>query len=330
MTLVSLAAAGLPYNDEMFQINGTGALDPVITGGGSQVDGSDATYVKVQHTTTSTSYAAVDLQTFELPVGSTIESIVVTLRVRGNSNHSSPSSTYVLHADITGIGATYDVPGPIYPNLYGAVEIPMTDTFVDAGHTIDQVEITFNAMPGISTMYDLAELFAGGASLHFWVSTPSGFTSYADIAAASAAIEYTEPVSPQLRAIPGQTEVQVVARGRANKIPPQLLKVPGGLYPLMSSAWEVDEYRILAGWPVPVPELDIQIDVTVTGDGTVLGNRDSPTSLITEADVRWVADENYYDITTLTWTPIKGNVAPWVTVDRPCPDTDPRLRVPGR
>ena len=63
----------------------------------------------------------------------------------------------------------------------------------------------------------------------------------------------------------------------------ELLNVPGGLYPLKSAAFEVDEYRIMAGWPVPVPDCDIRIQCLVSAEGDVLGNRDSPTALITEA-----------------------------------------------
>jgi len=87
--------------------------------------------------------------------------------------------------------------------------------------------------------------------------------------------------------------------------------VPGGLYPLMSAAFEVDEYRIQNGWPVPVPDLDIRIDCLVSAEGDVLGNRDEPTALVTNADMRWIADTNFYDQTSCTWAPIQSNVSPW-------------------
>jgi hypothetical protein len=125
----------------------------------------------------------------------------------------------------------------------------------------------------------------------------------------------------QVPVVPGKTEVQVTARGRANKIPPQLLDVPGGLYPLKSAAFEVDEYRIMSGWPIPVPDCDIQIEVLVSAEGDVLGNRDAPTALTTEAGMRWVADDSYFDQVTCEWTPIQGHVSPWVST----PDHLPTL-----
>lgn len=109
----------------------------------------------------------------------------------------------------------------------------------------------------------------------------------------------------------GDTDVTVNAFAKPGQVPPPLSDPPGGLYPLMSSAWEIDEYRILAGWPVPVPDYDIHCDVLVTGDGSSLDNRDPPPSIVTNADIRWLADVDYYDPTNLTWTPIQGTATPW-------------------
>ena len=125
----------------------------------------------------------------------------------------------------------------------------------------------------------------------------------------------------QVPITPGKTEVQLTARGRANKIPPQLLEVPGGLFPLKSAAFEVDEYRIMAGWPVPVPEADIRINCLVSAEGAVLADRDSPLGVITNADMRWVADVDYYDQVACQWTPLQGDVTPWETT----PDHLPTL-----
>jgi hypothetical protein len=109
----------------------------------------------------------------------------------------------------------------------------------------------------------------------------------------------------------GRTEVQLVARGRGNRIPPELLEAPGGLYPLKSAAFEVDEYRIMSGWPVPIPSCDIRIDCLVSAEGSVLSDRDIPTSLVTGADMRWVADVDFYDQISGKWLPIQGSVSPW-------------------
>ena len=115
----------------------------------------------------------------------------------------------------------------------------------------------------------------------------------------------------QVSVTPGKTEIQLIAKTRANRIPPALLKAPGGLYPLKSAAWEVDEYRLMSGWPVPVPDCDIQINVLVSSEGDVLSNRDAPTGLITDADMRWVADSDLYDQVACQWTALQGHVSPW-------------------
>ena len=120
-------------------------------------------------------------------------------------------------------------------------------------------------------------------------------------------------------AVPGHTEAQLTARGRAHRIPPALLQAPGGLYPLKSAAFEVDEYRIMAGWPVPVPDCDIRIECLVSAEGDVLGNRDAPTALLTGADMRWVADSSYYDQISGQWTPIQGSSGPWLTTPESAP-----------
>ena len=79
--------------------------------------------------------------------------------------------------------------------------------------------------------------------------------------------------------VPGATAVELTARGsRSATLPPALETPPGGLFPLMSAAFEVDEYRIMSGWPVPVPVCDVRAPVLVSADGAVLDNRDAPTS----------------------------------------------------
>jgi len=125
----------------------------------------------------------------------------------------------------------------------------------------------------------------------------------------------------QIPIIPGKAEAILTARGRAVRIPPQLLDAPGGLYPLMSAAFEVDEYRIKSGWPVPVPDIDIRIDCLVSAEGDKITNRPEPTALVTNADMRWVADANYYDEVACRWTPIQSNVSPWTCA----PESTPTL-----
>ena len=94
----------------------------------------------------------------------------------------------------------------------------------------------------------------------------------------------------------GSTEIIAQSRGtRADTIPPQIREVPGGLYPLHSAAFEMDEYRLMAGWPVPVPAYDIRTDTMMTADGTVLADREHAHLGGHRGHLRWVADDSYYD-----------------------------------
>jgi len=77
----------------------------------------------------------------------------------------------------------------------------------------------------------------------------------------------------------------------------------------------------MAGWPVPVPAYDIRTETMMSADGTVLADRDPPTSLITGATFRWIADTSYWDLTSLRWAPIQGQVSPWTAM----PGSDPTL-----
>src|SRR5262245_1249181 len=116
----------------------------------------------------------------------------------------------------------------------------------------------------------------------------------------------------KVRVAAGNTDVSVQVFAKPGQIPPGLQDPPGGLYPLKSSAWEIDEYRILEGWPVPVPDYDIRCNVLVSADdGASLDNRDPPVAITTGADFRWLADVDYWDATTLTWTSIQGEAPPW-------------------
>jgi hypothetical protein len=120
---------------------------------------------------------------------------------------------------------------------------------------------------------------------------------------------------------PGSTAITARAITKAAVLPKQLLEVPGGLYPLHSAAFEMDEYRLMAGWPVPVPDYDIRVQTLMSADGTMLADRDPPTSLVTGADYRWIADDSYWDLTSLRWAPIQGEAPPWTAM----PGSDPTL-----
>lgn len=113
------------------------------------------------------------------------------------------------------------------------------------------------------------------------------------------------------RVFAGDTDISVNVFAKPGKVPPELKNAPGGLYPMKSSAWEIDPYRILSGWPVPIPDYDIHCDVLVSADGSTLDNRDAPNQIVTGADLRWLADVNYWDGTSLSWSPIQGTATPW-------------------
>lgn len=91
------------------------------------------------------------------------------------------------------------------------------------------------------------------------------------------------------------------------------LELPRGLYPLKSSAWEIDEYRIKAGWPISVPSCDIRSLTLASAVGSIVGSRDTPTALLTNAEVRWVADDDLWNPTTLRWVPLQGSEPVWET-----------------
>jgi hypothetical protein len=109
----------------------------------------------------------------------------------------------------------------------------------------------------------------------------------------------------------GRVEIVAKSRVRASTLPGQLANPPGGLYPMRSAAFEIDEYRVLEGWPVPVPSCDIRCDTLVSGDGVMLAERETPTGVLTGANYRWVADDDFFNPTTLSWVPIQGSEPTW-------------------
>lgn len=132
-----------------------------------------------------------------------------------------------------------------------------------------------------------------------------------------------------VRLIPGATQTELTARSRVAQLPPSLREIPGGLFPLKTAAFVIDEYRIMSGWPVAVPPCDIRVPVLISAEGIVLDSRDAPTSLVTGADLRWIADVDYYDQVALLWRPIQGESSPWQTSSDHAPSliTDYEYRV---
>lgn len=102
---------------------------------------------------------------------------------------------------------------------------------------------------------------------------------------------------------PVGVEVEVSSRVRATDSAQALEEAPGGLYPLMSRAFELDDYRTMAGWPVSVPKYDIKAYSMISATGEVLAAREDNTAIRTGALLRWIADSSSYDETSLLWTP---------------------------
>lgn len=108
------------------------------------------------------------------------------------------------------------------------------------------------------------------------------------------------------RAVPGTALVKMAAGAKVNEVPQEAQEAPGGLYPMVARAFEVSEYRLHSGWPVPVPTYDIRGTAMITATGEAFSSRDEPSAIQTGALVRWVAEEGTYDETSLRWTPIQN------------------------
>lgn len=118
-----------------------------------------------------------------------------------------------------------------------------------------------------------------------------------------------------VRIRPGVVEVTMDVGVSMNADPPQVVDAPGGLYPLQARAFEMDEYRLMSGWPVSVPKYDIRARTLVSATGEKFADRLDPISVKTGALNRWVADDTLYDETALTWHPLQdGTDRPvWTT-----------------
>lgn len=107
---------------------------------------------------------------------------------------------------------------------------------------------------------------------------------------------------------PGRSEILARADFTEFVIPPDVTNQPGGLYPLKLSVYKMDEYRIMAGWPVPVPDYDIRADSLISCTGEVIAFRENPRNIRTGAMVRWIADSDTYDTTALRWKPYQASI----------------------
>lgn len=103
---------------------------------------------------------------------------------------------------------------------------------------------------------------------------------------------------------PGRIEVEVSNLASLNTTP-QAQDLPGGLYPLQTRAYEMDDYRVRLGWPVSPPMHDIRATSLVSCTGETFSTRDDNTAVRTGAVLRWVADSTTYNEVGLRWDPIQ-------------------------
>ena len=104
----------------------------------------------------------------------------------------------------------------------------------------------------------------------------------------------------------GKTQVTAKGRGSVHKKPRAQLEAPGGLYPIRMSAWATDDFRISNGWPVSIPDYDIKARTLVSCEGEVLAYREQARAVTTGAMLRWIADDEYYNLTELIWHPYQA------------------------
>ncbi len=104
---------------------------------------------------------------------------------------------------------------------------------------------------------------------------------------------------------PTPVEITLTANLSVNVDAPQVFEAPGGLYPLRSKAFELEEYRLQYGWPVPVPPWDIYARTMVSAMGQRFTIREDPSSIRTEALIRWVPTPDHFQPTQLLWKPVQ-------------------------
>jgi hypothetical protein len=97
--------------------------------------------------------------------------------------------------------------------------------------------------------------------------------------------------------------VQVTSRARlqASVQSPLVYETPQGLNPLRLTIYEVDEYRILSGWPVAVPAQSVHATTEFIASGSSTEIRPDPVDIKTDAHSRWIASTEFYDTSTYRW-----------------------------
>ena len=112
---------------------------------------------------------------------------------------------------------------------------------------------------------------------------------------------------------PGSVEIEADVTTKLNSMEEPARETPGGLWPIQARSYELDEFRLMAGWPVSIPTYDVRCATLISGDGEILTDRDDTTALTTGAAYRWIADPTTYDETALRWAPSQGSGVYWQT-----------------
>jgi hypothetical protein len=110
-----------------------------------------------------------------------------------------------------------------------------------------------------------------------------------------------------------RVEITIITVCKVDQLPIESQEVPGGLYPMVARAFEMDEYRVMAGWPVAIPKYEIRAETMVSANGEYFTDRDDPTAITTGAVLRWVADEALFDELALEWRTIQNSTGQPVT-----------------
>lgn len=105
---------------------------------------------------------------------------------------------------------------------------------------------------------------------------------------------------------------------KAHRLPPMDIDI----VPLRLVAYDIDSYRIKKGWPEAVPSIDVRARCVVSLEGLKQTYRTDPEGMETNADVRWIANPDFYDQADLIWRPIQDKYGfQWIT----SPDYAPEL-----
>lgn len=103
--------------------------------------------------------------------------------------------------------------------------------------------------------------------------------------------------------VPGNVDITTAGQAFASTWRTSSDDMPGGLFPMHTINYNVDEWRIKNGWPVAVPSYEIRSSTMLDITGEVLAIREPNTAVQTNALMRWIPDPTYYDETSLRWNP---------------------------